>query len=108
MNELDVEFETVMNSLYTPFKRYLGSSASSFLGLLVDVGGLAAAKALINSPRPSTEFQELSARGRGDLTVEALVVNNHKFHPLFTSTEIDRARKRLNDYRVLRACRAGT
>jgi hypothetical protein len=101
MNELDVEFETVMNSLYEPFKRYLGSSASAYLGLLVDIGGLAAAKVLINSPRPSMEFQELSARGRGDLTVESLVVNNAKWHPLFTSTEIDRARKRLKDYRVM-------
>ena len=36
---------------------------------------------------------------RGHLEIEAVVVENPKWHVLFTPEEIARARKRLKDYR---------
>jgi hypothetical protein len=101
MDDLERQFESEMRALYGPMKRALGSSASSFLQLMVDIGALATAKSLINLDRPSIEFRELVGRGLGRLTVEALVTENSKWHPLFTDLEIARARRRLTDYRIL-------
>lgn len=101
MNELEGDFEAAMRSLHDSMKTVLGSGACSLLQLLVDVGALAAAKSLINLERPSIEVRELVGRGLGRLTVEALVSENGKWHPLFTDAEIARARKRLREYRIL-------
>jgi len=44
------------------------------------------------------EYLKLCERGYINLTVEALVVENTKWHSLFTAGEIARAEKRLKDY----------
>lgn len=56
------------------------------------------AKYLINAERPSDGFTHLYERGRLDLTVEAMVVENPQWHPLFTEAELERARRRLRAY----------
>jgi len=56
------------------------------------------AKYLINSRKPSDGYTNLWERGRLDLTVEAMVMENSKWHELFTSEELDKARRRLTDY----------
>ena len=43
-------------------------------------------------------YLKLCERGYINLTVEALVVENTKWHSLFTAEEIARAEKRLKDY----------
>ena len=57
------------------------------------------AKQLINERNPSEGYTALWELGRLDLTVEALVVDNSVWHPLFEPDELDRAQKRLRDYR---------
>jgi hypothetical protein len=66
--------------------------------MLGDKGGLATAKYLINALKPSDGYTHLYERGRLDLTVEAMVVENPKWHPLFTGEELTKAKKRLVDY----------
>lgn len=57
------------------------------------------AKQLINNSKPSAGYTALYERGRLDLTVEALVVEYSQWHALFTPEEIDKAQKRLREYR---------
>jgi hypothetical protein len=66
--------------------------------MLSDRGGLATAKYLMNSPRPSDGYTHLSNLGRLDLTVEAMVVENVRWHELFTAEELIKARHRLKQY----------
>jgi hypothetical protein len=66
--------------------------------MLGDRGGLATAKYLINSPKPSDGYTHLYERGRLDLTVEGMVVETRKWHTLFTSEELEKARQRLVQY----------
>jgi hypothetical protein len=66
--------------------------------MLGDRGGVATAKYLINSPKESNGYTELHLRGRLDLTVEAMVVENTRWHALFTNEELTKARLRLKKH----------
>jgi hypothetical protein len=61
------------------------------------MGGLAAAKFLINSPTVSEGYAKLWERGRLDLSVEPLVLDA-RWRPLFEPQELERARPHLRDY----------
>jgi len=95
---LEQHFEGAMFDIYRRAKAEAGYSASIFLQMLTKRGGLDTAKYLINQPYPSDGYTHLHERGRLDLTVEALVVEEKKWHPLFASEEIERARLRLMKY----------
>lgn len=99
MPNLTDEFHAAMFSIYRRAKDEADYPANIFLGMLNDRGGIATAKHLINSSKPSDGYTALYERGRLDLTVEAEVVENPKWHSLFTADELARARKRLADYR---------
>ncbi|HEY5178143.1 MAG TPA: hypothetical protein VII95_21520 [Terriglobales bacterium] len=58
------------------------------------------ARILLHSPNVS-EGYTLYLRGRLDLTVEAVIHDNPKWHPLFTQDELAICTKRLEDYRYL-------
>ena len=77
----------------------IGYRATIFIGMVQDRGGLATAKALINSNVASDGYTKLFELGRLDLSVEAVVIDNPAWHELFTVDELARARKRLKDYR---------
>ena len=62
-----------------------------------DLGGLAAARRLLHTPTVSDGFTALWERGRLDLSVEALVLQE-RFRNLFTEQELERARERLAEY----------
>jgi hypothetical protein len=66
--------------------------------MVTDRGGIDTARYLINQPHPSDGYTHLYERGRIDLTVEAMIVENRKWHPLFSDEEIAKARKRLIEY----------
>lgn len=66
--------------------------------MLTDRGGLATAKYLISTPKPSEGYTHLFERGRLDLTVEAMIVENARWHPLFSDDELAKARHRLKQY----------
>lgn len=91
-------FDDAMFRIYETAKTEAGYTASVFLGMLGRQGGLLTAKQLINGSKPSDGYTALYERGRLDLTVEALVVENEKWHSLFTADELARARKRLREY----------
>ena len=94
---LDVraEFERAMKDIYVRAKSEANYTATYFLGMLSDYGGLGTAQRLLASTQASTGFTALYERGRLDLTVEALVVKP-EFAGLFTDEEIDIARQRLD------------
>lgn len=91
-------FDQAMFNIYRRAKDEAGYSATLFLGMLSDRGGLATAKTLINSPKPSDGYTALYERGRLDLTVEAMVLETPRWHELFTEEELKRARDRLCQY----------
>lgn len=92
------EFEEAMHDIYVIAKRDAGYNAKVFIQMLHERGGLSTAKYLINALQPSEGYTHLFERGRLDLTVEARIVDNPQWHHLFTATELDRARKRLEKY----------
>jgi uncharacterized protein (DUF433 family) len=61
-------------------------------------GGLETARVLLHSKDVSEGYTALWERGRLDLTVERLILNE-KWHALFTNDERDIARKRLESYK---------
>jgi hypothetical protein len=93
------KFTLRMFEIYRRAKVEAGYPATVFYGMVHDNGGLATARTLINAPKPSDGYTALYLRGRLDLTVEAVVVEEPQWHPLFTDQEIERARKRLREYR---------
>lgn len=91
-------FDEAMFEIYRRAKSEAGYTASVFLHMLMKQGGLATAKSLINSRDVSTGYTSLYERGRLDLTVEATILDNEKWHSLFTAGELQRAAKRLQSY----------
>jgi hypothetical protein len=87
-----------MFEIYRRAKSEAGYNATIFLRMLSDNGGLATAKYPINSSQPSDGYTHLCERGRLDPTVEAMVVESTKWHELFTSDELSKARSRLKQY----------
>jgi hypothetical protein len=98
MQSLEQQFTQAMFDIYRRAKTEAGYNATIFLQMISDRGGLDTAKKLINATKPSDGYTHLYERGYLKLTVEALVVENSKWHSLFTTEEIARAQKRLKDY----------
>lgn len=98
MANLEEQFDQAMFDVYRRAKEEAGYNATLFLQMLTDNKGVRTAKSLINSTRPADGYTALYMRGRLDLTVEALVIEDERWHPLFTDDEIKRARKRLKEY----------
>ncbi len=88
-----------MIDMYGRAKKEAGYNALRFIQMIGEHGGVQTAKILINAPHPSDGYTELWRRRRIDLTVEALVVGNSKWHPLFNPAEIEKARTRLMEYK---------
>jgi hypothetical protein len=98
MTDLEKQFDEAMFEIYRRAKAEAKYNATIFLQMITDRGGLLTAKTLINAVRPSDGYTALYLRQRVDLTVEATVVENKRWHPLFTSAEIERATARLKQY----------
>jgi hypothetical protein len=99
---IEQEFHEAMIGLYKEAKEE-GYTASAFLDMVYRMGGVAAAKQLINDPQPSDGFRRLWEMGRLDLTVEYIVAFEPKFRSLFTQAERLAARKRYEEYKGRRA-----
>lgn len=98
MSNISSQFDTAMFDVYRRAKSEAKYDATIFLKMLTDNGGLHTAKTLINAPKESAGYTALWQRGRLDLSVEALVVENARWHPLFTADELSKAKKRLAAY----------
>jgi hypothetical protein len=99
MPDLQRQFDQAMLTIYRRAKAEVKYNATIFFRMLNERGGLATAKYLINSEEPSDGYTHLYERGRLDLTVEAMVIEDPLWHSLFTADELARAKKRLTDYR---------
>ncbi len=98
MENLAQDFQQAMFHIYRQAKDEAKYTANIFLQMLVDRGGVDTAKFLINAPKESDGYTALYERGRLDLTVEAVIVENKKWQQLFAPEEIERARRRLIQY----------
>lgn len=95
---LEKEFDQQMFSIYQRAKTEAGYTASAFFQMLERSGGLGTARYLINTSKPSDGYTALYLRSRLDLTVEAVVWDNPRYHSLFTEEEMSRIEKRLREY----------
>lgn len=91
--KLTRELDEALLNTYREAKK-LGYTSSQFFQKLSKLRGVEAAKYYINMP-PAYGNDRLEKMNRLDLSVEAVVVENEKFHVLFEPAEIERARKRL-------------
>ena len=95
---LQEEFDVRMHEVYRAGKREARFSAPLFAEMLKEHGGLETARRFLHSADYAAGFTALWERERLDLTVEAVILKEEKWHPLFTAEEIEICRKRLRDY----------
>lgn len=69
----------------------------AFRGMLHSKGGVATAKQLINSKKLSEGYITLCKLERLDLTLESQVIENKKWHKLFTPKELIICRGRVEN-----------
>ena len=74
-------------------------NASRFLQMLYEHRGLETARILVRSTQASEGYEALWKRGRLDLTVEAVIHDNPKWHPLFTEEDLALCARRLEKYK---------
>jgi hypothetical protein len=96
--QLDIEFNEAMLDIYRKAKSEAKYNAQRFLQMVVEHGGLEAARMLIHSETVSEGYAALWERGRLDLTVEAMILETQKYHSLFTEDELQVCSQRLKDY----------
>ena len=80
--------------IYLQAKKQAGYTATRFLQMLTDHGGVETVRRLL--PQMSDGFSQLWQRNRLDLTVEYLILEQ-RWHDLFSDEERDLARRRLID-----------
>lgn len=96
--KLELEFHEAMLNIYHRAKRETGYTATYFLQMVNSRGGLDAARHLVATDAPSEGYTKLWELGRLDISVEALINDNPKWHGLFTRQELRKVRKRLDSY----------
>ena len=95
---LQEEFDVRMHEVYRAGKREARFSAPLFAEMLKEHGGLETARRFLHSADYAAGFTALWERERLDLTVEAVILKEEKWHPLFTAEELEICRKRLKEY----------
>lgn len=95
------EFDQAMHGIYHRALSEAGYKASIFLNMLFSHGGLETARRLLHSPHISEGYTALWERKRLDLTVEALIYDNEKWHSLFTPEELAICCRRLRQYEYI-------
>jgi len=93
------EFDQRMAGIYRRAKKEVNYNASRFLEMLSEHGGVQTAHMLLASAQVSDGYTALWEKGRLDLTVEALVLEED--WGLFSDEELAVARRRLTDYEYL-------
>lgn len=95
---LEAAFAQEMHGIYQRALSEAGYKATRFLHMLHDHGGLQTARMLIHASTVSEGYAALWERRRLDLTVEAMIHDNERWHPLFTPDELAICQRRLADY----------
>lgn len=92
------QFDEEMLRIYQRARSEADYNATLFLQMLHEHGGLQTARILLHKEKVSDGYTALYLRGRLDLTVEAVVCDHPKWHPLFTEGELAICAKRLEEY----------
>jgi hypothetical protein len=92
------EFGEAMHGIYVSAVKEAKYTPHEFHRMLTERGGLATARDLINRPKPSDGYTNLYMRGFLRLTVEAVILDNPRWHVLFTPAELETCRQRLIEY----------
>jgi hypothetical protein len=95
--ELELIFDSAMLDIYRRAKSEAGYNATRYLQMLNEHRGLETARILLHAQTVSEGYTALWERGRLDLTVEALVLEQD-FSSLFTPEDREIARRRLTEY----------
>ena len=98
--ELVKQFDHAMMDIYITAKKECGYTATRFLQMISEKGGLATAKQLISKPGGTDGFVTLWQHGRLDLSVEATVLKP-MFRELFTEEERRICRERLAQFNYM-------
>ena len=98
--QFEQKFNKAMFEIYYSAKA-IGYKPSKFFQMLEQHGGLQTARNLINASTVSYGYTKLWELKRLDLSVEAVVYENSEWHPLFTTEELERCRKRLSEFGYL-------
>lgn len=98
MTDLEREFGHLMMSIYTDAKKEANYNATLFLRMLGEKGALETARYLLREPQVSSGFVALWERKRLDLTVEAKLLANPQFWPMFEQRDLDTARRWLKEH----------
>jgi hypothetical protein len=93
---MESKFHRAMARIYEEAKKE-GYTASYFLKMLGEHGGVETARRLVNADKPSEGFTRLWMMKRLDLSVESLVLKP-EWRSLFSDEERYRARDRLAKY----------
>ena len=97
-NSLAAEFDDEMLRVYQRARAEANYNATRFLQMLQEYRGVETAKILIHSPSVSEGYTALWERGRIDLTVEAVIHGDRRWHSLFTEGELVICETRLREY----------
>jgi hypothetical protein len=77
-------------------KKVLKYASFPFIEMLHSYGAIGTARRILSSPM-TTAYGSLWEKGRLDLTLEALIIEDPKVHALFTDEELNTARHRLKE-----------
>jgi hypothetical protein len=98
MPVIENQFDTAIMEIYRRALTETGYNATRFHRMLTEYRGIETARILLHAKYVSDGYTALWERGRLDLTVEALIVEDPEFHALFTDEELAVCRQRLKDY----------
>ena len=97
-DKLIEQFDEEMLNIYQRALSEAHYNASRFLQMLHEHRGLVTARLLLHSTTVSEGYTALWQRKRLDLTVEAVIHENPKWHPLFTQEKLAICADRLVKY----------
>jgi len=92
---LETEFTDALRGTYEAARKR-GYVATYFLQMLEEHGGVETAKRLLAKPDPQEGFSRLWEMGLLHESMEAVIWDNTRFHPLFTPGEIEEVHQRLD------------
>ena len=78
-----------MHNIYETAVREAKYTPHEFHRMLIERGGLATARDLINRSKPSDGYTNLYIHGFLRLTVEAVIFDDLRWHPLFSQEELE-------------------
>lgn len=93
-SDLELQFHERMRQVYDQAKEECGYTATRFMQMVNEQGGLSTARRLINSPNYSEGLTRLWELKRLDISMEATVLQE-PWRQLFTEEELKKASDKL-------------